>query len=78
MGKLLQPDVFVMDITMPKLDGIEATRRIKLQQPTAVVIGLSIHDLPQVEEAMKSAGAVALLNKENAVGTLYKTIRAFQ
>ena len=78
MGRRLQPDVFVMDVTMPKLDGIEATRRIKLQQPTAIVIGLSLHDLSQVEEAMKSAGAVALLNKENAVATLYETIRAFQ
>lgn len=78
MGKCLQPDVFVMDITMPKLDGIEATRRIKKQQPAAVVIGLSIHDFAHVEEAMQNAGAVALLNKETAVGKLYETIRAFR
>jgi CheY-like chemotaxis protein len=78
MGMSLQPDVFVLDITMPKLDGIEATRQIKRQQPAAVVIGLSIHDLPEVEEAMKNAGAVALLNKETAVSNLYKTICAFQ
>jgi PAS domain S-box-containing protein len=78
MGKRLQPDVFVMDITMPKLDGIEATRKIKKQQPDAVVIGLSVNNLPQVAEAMKKAGAVALLNKETAVEELYATIRAFK
>jgi CheY-like chemotaxis protein len=67
-----------MDITMPKLDGIEATRKIKKQQPDAVVIGLSVNNLPQVAEAMKKAGAVALLNKETAVEELYATIRAFK
>ena len=76
LGQHLRPDVFIMDITMPKVHGIEATRRIKQQQPTAVVIGLSVHDLSQVETAMKNAGAAALLNKETAVETLYSTIHA--
>ena len=72
----LQPDIFVMDVTMPKLDGIEATRRIKRQHPAAVVIGLSVHTSPQVEKEMRHAGAAAFLNKETAVDQLYETIIA--
>jgi len=76
MDRHLQPDIFVMDVTMPKLDGIEATRRIKQQHPAAVVIGLSVHDSPQVEQEMRRAGAAAFLNKETAVDQLYETISA--
>ena len=76
MDRQLQPDIFVMDVTMPKLDGIEATRRIKRQHPNTVVIGLSVHDAPQVEKEMRSAGAAAFLNKETAVDQLYETIIA--
>jgi signal transduction histidine kinase/ActR/RegA family two-component response regulator len=76
MDRHLQPDIFVMDVTMPKLDGIEATRRIKRQHPGTVVIGLSVHNSPQVEKEMRNAGAAAFLNKETAVDQLYETINA--
>jgi CheY-like chemotaxis protein len=76
MDRRLQPDIFVMDVTMPKLDGIEATRRIKQQHPNTVVIGLSVHNSPHVEKEMRTAGAAAFLNKETAVDQLYETINA--
>ena len=76
MDRDLQPDVLIMDVTMPKVDGIEATRRIKRQHPAAVVIGLSVHNSPQVEKEMRNAGAAAFLNKETAVDQLYETINA--
>ena len=78
MGKGLRPDVFVMDINMPKLDGIEATRRIKKQQPTAIVIGLSISNSSQIKETMKHAGAIDVLNKETEFEQLYETIRTLR
>ena len=56
MDRQLQPDIFVMDVTMSKLDGIEATRRIKRQHPGTVVIGLSVHNSPHVEKEMRIAG----------------------
>lgn len=70
----LQPDVMLMDIHLPKLDGIEATRLLKRTHPGVVVIGLSAHITGPVETAMKAAGATAFVNKEEAVEKLYHTI----
>ena len=71
----LELDVIVMDVTMPKLDGIEATRLLNRKHPGVQVIGLSIHTAVQVEAAMREAGAVAFINKEAAVGEQYQTIQ---
>lgn len=70
----LRPAVVVMDLNLPKLDGVEATRRIKLRHPETIVIGLSVNPTKENEEAIKRAGAVGLLSKEAAVEQLYETI----
>jgi signal transduction histidine kinase/ActR/RegA family two-component response regulator len=57
------PDVIVMDVNMPKLNGIEATRIIKKRFPSIDIIGLSVQDEYDVAESMKKAGAVMLINK---------------
>jgi CheY-like chemotaxis protein len=67
-------DVVVMDLTLPKLNGIEATRRIKQARPTAMVIGLSVQALPQTRDALLDAGAMELISKEVAAEELYRTI----
>ncbi|HJT20338.1 MAG TPA: PAS domain S-box protein [Nitrospira sp.] len=70
-----RPTVVVMDINMPKLNGIEATARIKTRYPEVVVIGLSVQSGREPKEAMLQAGAAMLLTKEAAVERLYDSIR---
>jgi CheY-like chemotaxis protein len=76
MAHSLQPAVVVMDINMPRLNGIEATARIKAHYPGIRVIGLSVNAGPNNREAMLKAGADMLLTKEAAVEELYRGIQS--
>jgi DNA-binding NarL/FixJ family response regulator len=76
MAHSLQPAVVVMDINMPRLNGIEATARIKAQYPGIRIIGLSVNAGPNNREAMLKAGADMLLTKEAAVEELYRGIQS--
>jgi len=72
----LRPDVAVLDVSMPKLNGIEAARRISAAAPEVRVVGLSMHDSPEMAAAMRSAGAVAYLNKAGPPEKLLEAILA--
>jgi CheY-like chemotaxis protein/two-component sensor histidine kinase len=74
LAETLCPDVIVMDLSLPLLDGVEATRRICLAHPAMIVIGLSVHQNRQMEQAVKGAGAAAFLTKDCAVDQLYEAI----
>jgi signal transduction histidine kinase/ActR/RegA family two-component response regulator len=69
------PDIVVMDINMPIMDGIEATRQIKIYRPEIAVIGLSVNPSAETELKMKAAGASAYLTKESAADALYQAIQ---
>jgi CheY-like chemotaxis protein len=69
-----RPAVVLMDINMPKLNGIEATARIKTEHPNVAIIGLSVNAESGNQEAMKKAGATMLLPKEAVVDELYNAI----
>lgn len=70
----LKPDVVIMDISMPKLNGIQATQRIRSLFPNTRVIGLSIHDSKDMAESMRHAGASAYLSKNGPIEQLIRTI----
>jgi len=70
------PDVVIMDISLPKLNGIEATRQIVSQRPQAKVIVLSMHsDRRFVQEALK-VGAAGYLLKDSAFDELLSAVAA--
>jgi len=71
----LNPAVVVMDINMPKMNGIEATAHLKARYPDLTIIGLSVNAGEENQQAMKKAGATALITKEAAVDQLYAAIR---
>jgi two-component system NarL family response regulator len=76
MVKTLQPDVIVMDVGMKDLNGIEATRQIKAENPRAKVIGLSTHSDGPYVISMLDAGASGYVLKDNAVDEMRRAIRA--
>jgi two-component system, NarL family, response regulator NreC len=72
----LKPDVVVMDVTMPELNGIEATRRLIELSPRTRVLALSMHkDAVYVREILR-AGARGYLLKDSADGDLLAAVRA--
>ncbi len=76
MAQKLTPDVLVMDIGMPNLNGIEATRQLAAAAPQMAIVILSMHsDESYVLRALK-AGAKAYLLKESAESDLIAAIRA--
>ncbi len=72
----LQPDVITMDVSLPGMSGIEATRAIAAKVPGARIIGLSMHLDGGVADAMREAGAVDYLTKGGPSEDLLAAIRA--
>lgn len=75
LARQLRPDVVVMDIRMPDMDGIEATRLITAAHPDIRVVGVSAFVDDGFRTAMRDAGAFELLDKATAANDLALTIR---
>jgi DNA-binding NarL/FixJ family response regulator len=76
LAEELKPDVITMDVSLPGMNGIDATRAIVNKMPQARIIGLSMHIDSGVAEAMRGAGAVAYLTKGGPSEDLLAAIRA--
>jgi len=76
LARQLQPDVILMDIVMPQLNGIEATRRITAECPWVRVIGLSVHDSRAYADGMLRAGACAYVLKDCDMEELIREMQA--
>jgi len=75
LARELAPDVIIMDVAMPDLNGIEATRQIVAELPGVKIIALSMHDDRRFVLNMLKAGAAGYMLKDSAFTDLAKAIR---
>jgi DNA-binding NarL/FixJ family response regulator len=74
LARELRPDVVLMDISMPVLDGIEATRRLREEAPQARVLMLTGSDARQDVARARKAGAAAYVTKDRIAADLVEAI----
>lgn len=75
MAGELQPDVIIMDIHMPELTGVEATRRIRIDYPDVRVLVLTAYDDPAYVHALLDAGADGFVLKTAELAQLYRALQ---
>jgi DNA-binding NarL/FixJ family response regulator len=75
-AKDLKPDVMVLDITMPRMNGLEACRLLRRQTPQLEILFVTQHDSPQMMREALDAGARGYVVKSNAARDLLQAVEA--
>lgn len=75
LARRRQPAVVLMDLAMPRLDGFEATRRIKAMRPETKILVLTLHAEEAYRTRARESGADAFLPKQDVIPRLVPTIR---
>lgn len=73
-ARSLKPDLIVMDISMPVMDGISAAREIRKMSPDTAIIVLSMHDSSQLVETAKGLGLRGYVTKSEAASSLLQAV----
>ena len=75
LAQTLQPDIVLLDLVMPRVNGLEALRRIKTERPETTVIIVTVHAEDAYRQAAADSGAGAFLLKKTLVAVLLPTIQ---
>jgi DNA-binding NarL/FixJ family response regulator len=74
LARQLDPDLVVLDVTMPVMDGFSAAKKIKQFLPAIPILMLSMHTGSEMVRAAKAAGAQGFVTKTDVAGTLLKAV----
>ncbi len=75
LAKELRPDIALVDLSMPELNGVEATRQIRSTAPATAVLIFTMHHSDELVEDALAAGAYACLHKDDALSLLVSTVQ---
>lgn len=75
MAQTLLPDIVILSVELSRVDGIEATRQLRILVPCALVVMLSLHDDPATRDQAKAAGAAAFVEKRGSIEPLLAVLR---
>jgi DNA-binding NarL/FixJ family response regulator len=71
----LQPDVVILDVAMPEMNGLEAARQIRRTVPTAKILVLTVHEIDQLEQEFIDAGVHGFLHKADTGHMLVEAVQ---
>lgn len=75
LARTLKPDILLVDLSMPKMNGLEVTNQLSREMPQLQIVGLSMHERLDMAAAMRSAGATAYLTKDGSSEVLLGVLR---